>query len=137
MDYRVGHIAYQAKDMKATLDFYTRVLGFKHLFSLAGKENEPWIEYVGTPDGRFIELFHHSHGNDEPLSSYLHLCLEVDDCAAAVAELEGKGGEIWKPLKVGKDGNKQAWVHDPDGREIEIMELAADSQQGAFRKTLK
>ena len=137
MDYRVGHLAYRTQDMQAALDFYTRAPEFPHLFSLAGKNGEPWIEYVGTPDGRFIELFHPT-GEEAPAGGgYLHLCLEVDDCAAAVADLEQKGVTIVRPISVGKDGNYQAWIKDPDGRDIEIMQLGPGSEQGKYRDTLK
>ncbi len=137
MQYRVGHLAYRTKDMKAALDFYTRALEFPHLFSIEGNDGKPWIEYLGTPDGRFIELFHPTGDEDPAGGGYLHLCLEVDDCAAAVADLESKGVVIDRPVSMGKDGNYQAWIKDPDGRAIEIMQLGEGSKQGAYRDTLK
>ena len=137
MDFRIGHVAYQTKDMKATLSFYTDILNFRHAFSIKDKDDQPWIEYIMTPDGRFIELFYpKSEETPELGRSYLHLCLEVDDCAAAVTELEGKGVEIWKPLRQGRDGNYQAWIKDPDGRQIEIMQLAENSEQCKNRNSL-
>lgn len=137
MDFRIGHVAYRTKDMKATLSFYTDILNFKHAFSIKDKDNQPWIEYIMTPDGRFIELFYPNAEDTPELGrSYLHLCLEVDDCAAAVAELENKGVAIYKPLRQGRDGNYQAWIKDPDGREIEIMQLAESSAQYKNRSTL-
>lgn len=129
MEYRVGHLAYRTHDMGEALRFYTEMLGFEHIFSLADGEGKPWIEYVKTPDGRFIELF---HPDGEPVSKdsgYLHLCLEVDDCAAAVRELEDKGVAIRVPVNMGGDGNYQAWIRDPDGRDIELMQLSPESPQ--------
>lgn len=138
MEFRVGHLAYHTADMSKTLPFYTEVLGFKHIFSLAHPETgHPWIEYVMTPDGRFIELFHPEEGAPEPGGSYMHLCLEVDDCAAAVAELEQKGVVIRVPVNMGSDGNYQAWIRDPDGRDIELMQLSPDSDQFRARAALK
>jgi lactoylglutathione lyase len=33
------------------------------------------------------------------------------------------------PLKTAVDGNRQAWLEDPDGNRIELMEMAEDSLQ--------
>ena len=90
-----------------------------------------------TPDGRFIELFHSEEGMPTPDGSYMHLCLEVDDCAAAVAELERKGVTIRIPIKRGRDDNLQAWIRDPDGRDIELMQLSPASGQFRARASLK
>ena len=54
MDFRIGHLAYRTRDMEKTLAFYTGALGFQHIFSLANERGEKWIEYVMTPDGRFL-----------------------------------------------------------------------------------
>lgn len=135
MNYRIGHMAYRTKNMKDTLSFYTDVLNFKHIFSINDDKDQPWIEYVLTPDGRFVELFYpDTEGAPELGRSYMHLCLEVDDCAAAVKELAEKG--ISTTVRQGGDGNYQAWIKDPDGRDIEIMQLVETSEQYKHRSAL-
>lgn len=130
MEYRIGHLAYRTGDMKAALDFYVGVLGFRHAFSIPDDNDQPWIEYILLPDGRFIELFHpEAEGVPALGASYMHLCLEVDDCAAAVSELESKGIHIDVYPNRGKDDNLQAWIKDPDGRPIELMQLSKNSPQ--------
>ena len=37
--------------------------------------------------------------------------------------------ELLLPLKTAIDGNRQAWLEDPDGNRIELMEMAPDSLQ--------
>ncbi len=129
----IGHLAYRTQDMPATLAFYVGKLGFSHAFSLADQDGNPWIEYLMAGDGRFIEFFY-AGADFVPGNAYMHLCLEVEDCAAAVAELEAAGVEIMRPVSMGSDGNYQAWVKDPDGREIELMQLSPDSPQAKARK---
>lgn len=136
MEYRIGHLAYRTQDMDKTLAFYTGALGFRHIFSLADGRGEKWIEYVMAPDGRFLEFFYPDAAEFSPGTSYMHLCLEVDDCAAAVAELEAKGVAIRVPVNRGSDGNYQAWIRDPDGRDIELMQLSPDSEQARNRASL-
>ena len=138
MDYCIGHIGYRTREMQKTLSFYRDTLGFRHIFSLPDEQGQPWIEYLMTPDGRFIELFEPEAGREYlPGGTYMHLCLEVDDLEAAVAELEGKGVKIDSPIKLGGDGNYQAWISDPDGRDIELMQLAETSEQYTFRNGIK
>jgi lactoylglutathione lyase/glyoxylase I family protein len=57
-----------------------------------------------------------------------HFCFEVDGIEALVTELEGKGIKV-RPLKVGMDHSKQAWIKDPDGNDIELMEYTPKSLQ--------
>lgn len=130
MQYRIGHLAYRTGDMAAALNFYVGALGFKHAFSIPDDNGQPWIEYILVPDGRFIELFHpEAEGIPALGASYMHLCFEVDDCAAAVRELEEKGVHIDIYPNRGKDDNLQAWIRDPDGRPIELMQLSPASPQ--------
>jgi len=65
--------------------------------------------------------------------SYMHLCLEVDDCFAAAKELEARGLDIWAKPKVGTDHNVQCWTRDPDGNLIEIMQISPESPQAKCR----
>ena len=36
---------------------------------------------------------------------------------------------VLKSIKAGADGNRQAWLEDPDGNRIELMEMADDCLQ--------
>ena len=58
-----------------------------------------------------------------------HMCLESDDVAALVKELEAVGIPLLMPLKLALDGNWQAWIEDPDGNRIELMQMDANSLQ--------
>ncbi len=137
MEYRIGHLAFRTHDMAATLQFYTGALGFRHAFGICNDEGEPWLEYVMLPDGRFIEFFYADKADSLENKGYLHLCLEVDDCEKAVAELAAKGVVIRRAPEVGKDRNKQAWIRDPDGRDIELMEMADDGNQAVARREIR
>lgn len=137
MEYSLGHIAYRTKDLEKTAAFYMEILGFKHAFSRRDENGNLFMVYLMLPDGRFLELFSPKAGEAHELgTSYLHLCLEVADCAAAIEDLKSKGIEITKPLKRGMDTNWQVWIKDPDGRDIEIMQIVETSGQFKSRSTL-
>ncbi|MFD1732482.1 VOC family protein [Deinococcus malanensis] len=59
----------------------------------------------------------------------MHLCLRVDDLHATVETLEQQGVPIDVQPKVGLDRNWQAWVTDPDGNAVELMQLDETSPQ--------
>jgi lactoylglutathione lyase len=58
-----------------------------------------------------------------------HLCLEVDNLDRVVDELGNRGVSLVREKKLGLDRNLQAWIEDPDGNRIELMQMAADSMQ--------
>ncbi len=129
----VAHIAITVKDMKQSLDFYTRVLGFKQAFTIPNPQNgEPWIEYLYIGGGQFIELFY-GGAVDNPwngtLRGFNHLCLQVDDIQSAVDRLKKEGVVFTEELKTGSDKNRQAWIQDPDGIRIELMQIDPESPQ--------
>jgi lactoylglutathione lyase len=57
------------------------------------------------------------------------VCLTVDNIDPVLAQIEAQGLELLLPLKTAVDGNRQAWLEDPDGNRIELMEMAPDSLQ--------
>jgi len=134
MNFKLGHLAFLTRNMEKSLAFYCGALGFRHAFSLSDDKGQPWIEYLMASDGRFIELFHPDGYPLLPGNAYMHLCLEVDDIEAAVAELEAKGVTIRVRPNRGSDHNLQAWIDDPDGHAIELMQLSPESPQAAARK---
>jgi lactoylglutathione lyase len=129
----IAHTALTVKDMPKSLDFYTRVLGFTKAFSLTEPgTGEPWIEYLQA-GGQFIELFYHGT-EDNPWKSSLrgfnHLCLQVDDITKTVETIEIAGYPMDRGVSQGSDKNLQAWLTDPDGIRIELMQIDPESPQG-------
>jgi glyoxalase/bleomycin resistance protein/dioxygenase superfamily protein len=53
----------------------------------------------------------------------------VENIEEVVRQLSGKGITLYLPLKTGADNNRQAWVQDPDGNRIELMEMAPNALQ--------
>ncbi len=135
----IAHAAYGVKDLEASLQFYTAQLGLERAFELRRDDGSLWIVYLACGDGTFIELFPETNVTKQPeTASYKHLCLRVDDTRATLDAMKRRGLEPLNPPSVGKDGNTQAWVRDPDGNPIELMEIAPDSEQGRFiAKTTK
>ncbi len=124
----IGHIAFSVKDMGASLAFYSKALGIEKAFSLAGRDGRPWIEYLKVADGQFIELFYEG----SPPKG-IHLCLTVDDIGAYAARVKESGYTLDAEPSEGSDGNRQAWLTDPDGVRIELMQISPDSPHARAR----
>lgn len=125
----IAHLAFMVTDMEKALNFYVGALGFNHAFSIPDDDGKPWIEYIKVAEDQFIELFYPTEGFEKGNRSYMHLCLEVEDCVATAKALEEKGLDVWAKPKQGKDMNIQCWVSDPDGNPIEIMQIDPGSPQ--------
>ncbi|MDE1994767.1 MAG: VOC family protein [Rhizobiaceae bacterium] len=127
----IGHIAVSVKDIERSLDFYVNKLGFAEMFRLE-RDNRLWIVYLRITDTQYIELFPDAVGDSAPPFAnvgYNHLCLEVDNIDEAIAELTGKGVVLTAEKKLGVDHNYQAWIADPEGNRIELMQLGEKALQ--------
>ena len=131
----IGHTAYAVGDIDAALDFYVAKLGLREAFRLHSAQGELWIVYLYAGHGTFVELFPSKEAPGANDGSYRHLCLEVDDMRATLAELAGRGLDIQGEARQGSDKNLQYWLTDPDGNRIELMEIHPESPQAAARAT--
>jgi lactoylglutathione lyase len=130
---RITHIAIKVKDIEATLRFYVGQLGFQEMFRL-DRDGKLWIIYLRLTDTQYLEIFPGEDRERAPgpeKTGYNHMCLEVPDINAAAGELEAAGVVLTKPVVEGVDGNRQAWIEDPDGHRIELMEMSRNSLQAA------
>ena len=130
----LGHTAFAAYDVKKTLEFYA-LLGVREAFRLHHDDGSLMLVYLHIAGDRFVEVF---PGGPPPLAdrvqSFMHVCLITDDIHAVCEHLCTEGVTLDREPVVGVDGNWQAWVKDPDGNAIELMQLSEDSpQRGAAR----
>ncbi len=149
----IGHLAVVVADMRRSTEFYTGILGFEKVFEIPDDKGNPWICYfrVGTGAGggaksteygstrlgstpyggaQFIELFYpQKEAAPDAIAriGFSHMCFLVDDMKRTEAEILKRGGTLDRPIKLGKDGNYQCWLKDPDGNRIELMQIMPGS----------
>lgn len=132
----IAHTAVTVKDMDESIRFYTQVLGFKKAFSIPHYvTGEPWIEYLKVSSGQFIELFYggaEEHPWTDALVGFNHLCFQVDDINTSVQKIRDAGYPVDSEPRQGADHNWQAWVTDPNGIRIELMQIMPGSPQSRF-----
>ncbi|MBW7884327.1 MAG: VOC family protein [Caldilineaceae bacterium] len=132
----LGHAAFAAHDLERSLHFYA-LLGIKEAFRLHHADGSLMLVYLHVAGDRFIEIFPNGPAPDPARKgSFMHLCLITDDIHGMVEQLRAAGVAIDREIKMGLDHNLQAWVTDPDGNAIELMELAPESPQRRIARGL-
>jgi lactoylglutathione lyase len=129
----LGHIALKCHDLDKSIAFYEK-LGFPVFLTLLNHDGKPWIVYLRFTDDLFLELFPGGAADKVPTRGNTgvdHLSLAVDDIEVTEAHLKKVGIPLMSPRsdKRGVDRNRGMWVEDPDGHQIEIMEMAPDCIQ--------
>jgi catechol 2,3-dioxygenase-like lactoylglutathione lyase family enzyme len=128
----LGHVAIKVTDLDRSLDYYVNKLGFPEMLRLKKDDGSVWLVYLRITDEQYLEVFPGAENDRAPgwdANGMNHMCLTVDDIDAVLAQIDAMGLKLLLPLKTAIDGNRQAWLEDPDGNRIELMEMAPDSLQ--------
>lgn len=134
---QLAHLNFVTNDLPKIIDFYVNKLGMKVKFTLDNKEGKPFGYYFACGNSSFLEFFDQGMaaevwgGKVEELTianRYRHFCLEVTGLDEFCQELKGKGVEVTE-IAIGMDNSRQAWIADPDGNQIELMEYGHSSLQ--------
>jgi lactoylglutathione lyase len=126
--FKLLHTMIRVKDLNRSIDFYTRHLGMKLLWRKDYPTGEFTLAFVGygdEADHTVIELTH-NWGQTEPYDlgdGFGHLAVGVPDIYGTCAALEKDGIKIPRPPGPMKHGGSViAFVEDPDGYKIELIE---------------
>ncbi|MDP3759556.1 MAG: lactoylglutathione lyase [Ramlibacter sp.] len=129
---RLLHTMLRVGDLQRSIDFYTRVLGMKLLRTTERPEQKYSLAFVGygtNPDHAEIELTY-NHGVDsyELGTAYGHIALGVPDVYGACEKIRAGGGNVTREPGPVKGGTTViAFVTDPDGYKIELIERKAEA----------
>jgi lactoylglutathione lyase len=136
----VGHVAIKVTDLDRSLDYYINKLGFPEMLRLTKDDGSVWLVYLRITDDQYLEVFPGAENDRAPgwnANGMNHMCLTVDNIDEVLERIAAAGLSLLLPLKTAIDGNRQAWLEDPDGNRIELMEMAPDSLQYAAIKRLR
>jgi len=128
----LGHVAIKVTDLDRSLNYYVNKLGFPEMLRLKKDDGSVWLVYLRITDDQYLEVFPGAENDRAPgwnANGLNHVCLTVDNIDTVLAQIEKVGLPLLLPLKTAIDGNRQAWLEDPDGNRIELMEMAPASLQ--------
>jgi lactoylglutathione lyase len=121
---RFLHTRIRVRDLGRSIAFYTK-LGY----TLGESKDSPQgnsLAFLKLPGNDvFLELCHSPDYTATCPEDLIHTALGVDDIVAYCDQLEKADLEIWPAAwreKFTSGGRKMAFVTDPDGYEVEILE---------------
>ena len=125
---RMLHTMLRVGDLERALAFYRDLLGMRLLRKKdypSGRFTLAFVGYGDEQDHTVLELTHNWDTKAYDLgNAFGHVALGVEDIYAACDELRRKGAKIVRepgPMKHG--GSEIAFVEDPDGYKIELIQL--------------
>jgi lactoylglutathione lyase len=121
---RFDHIGIKSKDVKKSIDFYTRILGFEVLEEVEVLNST--YTFVGDATTR-IEI-EQAAPNDEMIDvntqyGLYHLAFVVKNIDSLAERLKRDGVKfIMDPIQLRED-RKIAFIEDPDGVRIQLIDF--------------
>lgn len=131
---RILHTMLRVGDLQRSIDFYTQVIGMRLLRTSDNPEYQYKLAFLGfgnNPEHAELELtYNYGVSQYDMGTAYGHIALGVPDAAAAVERIRAAGGKVTREAGPVKGGSTIiAFVQDPDGYKIELIE-SADGQGG-------
>ncbi len=128
MDILTSRTIIHPSDLDRSLDFYGRGLGLAVAREFGEGPGRGVVFFAG---GGLIEVTGSTGrsaggGAGAPGGPTLVLWLQVRDVAAAVAEVAAYGVQPVRPPRLEPWGLIEAWVDDPDGLRIHLVEVPVD-----------
>jgi lactoylglutathione lyase len=124
------HASIRTSNVQRSIDFYTRLLGLKVLSRREIKQTNAEIVFLqdAAGEGCTLELtFYHDQKKftqpeyEERL--FDHLAFTVTDIIQTIAAMRKENVTVTdEPFELGPDGPTIAFVEDPDGTLIELIE---------------
>jgi predicted enzyme related to lactoylglutathione lyase len=112
-------------DLDRSLEFYGSRLGLAVARQFGSGPFRGVVYFLG---GGFIEVSGHSEASPPAPTGAtpIALWLQVRDAEAAVAELADRGVPIVRAPQLEPWGLIEAWIEDPDGLRIHLVEIPED-----------
>src|SRR6476646_2947997 len=115
----LSHIALYCHDIDKSRAFYKDFLGFAEPYSLPNPDGTLHLTWIKINDTQTIELFPEKEAGSDRL---YHIAVETDDAFAMRDYLAAHGVKVPEKVGVGKIGNKNYFIDDPDGHIVEIVQ---------------
>ncbi|QGZ39927.1 lactoylglutathione lyase [Pseudoduganella flava] len=135
---RILHTMLRVGDLQRSIDFYTKVLGMKLLRTSDNPEYQYTLAFVGygnNPDHAELELTYNYGVDKYDLgNAYGHIAISTENIVEACNAVKANGGNVTREPGPVKGGTTViAFVTDPDGYKIELIERSFQGEGGGLR----
>lgn len=125
-----AHTSIRSSDIERSIDFYTRIMGLRLISRREIPENNAEIAFLQDPEGKGAKLeltFYRDQKKfvqaDYGERLFDHLAFEINNMDNFVSMLRGEKVVITdEPFRLGQDGPIIAFIEDPDGTLIELID---------------
>jgi lactoylglutathione lyase len=124
------HTSIRTSNMSRSIDFYTRLMGLRLLSRREIPQNDAEIAFLQDPEGKGsrLELTFYKKQRKFIQAEYEdrvfdHIAFEIKDMKKTISTLRKEKITITdEPFKLGPTGSLIAFIEDPDGTLIELIE---------------
>jgi lactoylglutathione lyase len=126
---RFGHVAFKVADVERSIRWYDDAFGAKVICRVAASGERPELMFLEFANGQCIELF---PGGKNIMPSpadpigYIHFCLVLDNLEQGLEHLAKMNIKPERKF-IGRAKQRIAFISDPDGNSIELMEIPPES----------
>jgi lactoylglutathione lyase len=125
-----SHASIRTSNMERSIDFYVRLIGLKLVSRREIPQNSAEIAFLQDPEGKGAKLeltFYRKQQKfvqgDYEERIFDHIAFDVRKLEETVSRMQKEGVTITdQPFKLGPTGPLIAFIEDPDGTLIELIE---------------
>lgn len=125
LSFHIHHTMLPVADLDRSIGFYTRLLGMKPMGRRTDETRRVEVGHVGYGDQPTLELTKDvsESAPDAVKPTGIHVGIQVSDLQRLCGVLESEHVSFLQPLK-GLGGRRLvAWIRDPDGHALELIEI--------------
>ena len=117
----LNHVSIAVSDVDATVNYYTKVMGYRVAFKCPSRDGRPTTTYLQINRDTFLEIAPARDGL--PAGTITHMGIQSDDLKAAIAQIRANDGDIEDTHVSGSTKALLSNITDPNGIRSELIEL--------------
>lgn len=122
---RLNHVGIAVTDYDKSLDFYTKVMGYRIAFKFPpSPDGKPTTTYFQISKDTFLEM---APATDKVPAGFTHMGIETTDIKGTLAQLRATGAHVEDMRVSGPTKALLSNILDPSGIRAELIELTPDS----------
>ena len=119
------HVNIAVADPEETIEFYEQ-FGFEESWSFETADGKTTNRYIADDNGVELQLSDTEGESDfEEGTAWDHLAIKVEDIDAVFDEIDHYG-VVKEPGDQPEAGARTAFIRDPDGRKVELVQPLSD-----------
>ena len=122
------------KDFQESLNFYTKVMGFRVAYAMPSPDGKPTTTFLQINRDTFIEMAPASPSLPPGIT---HIGIWSEDANATVTQLRKTGATLTDVRPSAPTGSRLSNITDPNGIRLELNEQSAGSLMRKAMETWK